>query len=54
MYDCISWRKRMRQEKTAIVNVYKLSEEWENFKVLFFEKENEKWYIIEKAEQLIQ
>lgn len=33
----------MRQEKTAIVNVYELSEEWEDFKVLSFEKENEKW-----------
>ena len=34
-------RKGMRQEKTAIVNVYELSEEWEDFKVLSFEKENE-------------
>ena len=33
----------MRQEKVAIVNVYELSEEWDNFKVLSFEKENEKW-----------
>lgn len=36
-------RKSMRQEKTAIVNIYELSEEWKNFKVLSFEKENEKW-----------
>ena len=36
-------RKGMRQEKNAIVNVYELSEEWDNFKVLSFEKENEKW-----------
>ena len=36
-------RKGMRQEKPAIVNVYELSEEWEDFKVLSFEKENEKW-----------
>ena len=34
-------RKGMRQEKVAIVNVYELSEEWDNFKVLSFEKE--KW-----------
>ena len=34
-------RKGMRQEKAAIVNVYELSEEWDNFKVLSFEKENE-------------
>ena len=27
--------------KVAIVNIYELSEEWENFKVLSFEKENE-------------
>ena len=36
-------RKGMRQEKVAIVNVYELSEEWDDFKVLSFEKENEKW-----------
>ena len=36
-------RKGMRQEKVAIVNVYELSEEWDNFKVLSFGKENEKW-----------
>ena len=36
-------RKGMRQEKAAIVNVYELSEEWEDFDVLSFEKENEKW-----------
>ena len=27
--------------KVAIVNIYELSEEWDNFKVLSFEKENE-------------
>ena len=31
-------RKGMRQEKAAIVNVYELSEEWDNFPVLSFEK----------------
>ena len=36
-------RKGMRQEKAAIVNVYELSEAWDYFKVLSFEKENEKW-----------
>ena len=36
-------RKGMRQEKAAIVNVYELSEEWDDFRVLSFEKENEKW-----------
>lgn len=36
-------RKGMRQEKNAIVNVYELSEVWDDFKVLSFEKENEKW-----------
>ena len=36
-------RKGMRQEMVAIVNVYELSEEWNDFKVLSFEKENEKW-----------
>lgn len=36
-------RKGMRQEKTAIVNVYELSEPWNDLKVLSFEKENEKW-----------
>ncbi len=36
-------RKGMRQEKSAIVNVYELSEEWDDFRVLSFEKENGKW-----------
>lgn len=36
-------RKGMRKEKTAIVNVYELSEEWDRFRVLSFEQENEKW-----------
>ena len=36
-------RKGMRQEKPAIVNVYELSEEWNDYKVLSFKKENEKW-----------
>mgnify|MGYP000790540214 FL=1 len=33
----------MRQEKAAIVNVYELSEKWDGFRVLSFEKENDKW-----------
>jgi hypothetical protein len=33
----------MRQGKTGIVNVYELSENWKNLKVLSFEKENEQW-----------
>lgn len=36
-------RKGMRQEKAAIVNIYELSEHWDEFRVLSFEKENEKW-----------
>ena len=36
-------RKGMRQEKTAIVNIYDFSENWDNLRVLSFEKENEKW-----------
>ena len=36
-------RKGMRQGKPALVNVYELSEDWNDFKVLSFEKENEKW-----------
>jgi len=35
--------KRYATEKNAIVNVYELSEEWSGFRVLSFEKENEKW-----------
>lgn len=31
-------RKGMRQEKTAIVNVYDLSEDWNDFRILSFEK----------------
>ena len=30
-------RKGMRQEKAAIVNVYELAEEWDDFNVLSFE-----------------
>ena len=36
-------RKGMRQEKSGIVNVYDLSEDWSEFRVLSFEKENDKW-----------
>lgn len=36
-------RKGMRQGKQAIVNIYELSEDWSGFRVLSFEKENEKW-----------
>ncbi len=36
-------RKGMRQEKTAIVNVYSMDENWNDLRVLSFEKENEKW-----------
>jgi hypothetical protein len=43
--QAIRWasRKGMRQGKTGIVNVYELSENWKNLKVLSFEKENEQW-----------
>lgn len=33
----------MRQEKTAIVNIYEMEENWNQYHVLSFEKENEKW-----------
>ena len=36
-------RKGMRQGKTAIVNVYDMENNWEKYRVLSFEKENEKW-----------
>ena len=36
-------RKGMRQGKTAIVNVYNMEDNWEKYRVLSFEKENEKW-----------
>ncbi|MBR2408293.1 MAG: DUF3990 domain-containing protein [Lachnospiraceae bacterium] len=36
-------RKAMRKEKKAIVNVYEMNEAWESFRVLSFEKEDEKW-----------
>ncbi len=36
-------RKAMRQEKTAIVNVYEMDDNWDNYKVLSFEAENDKW-----------
>ena len=36
-------RKGMRQGKTAIVNVYEMENDWEKYRVLSFEKENEKW-----------
>ena len=32
-------RKGMRQEKTAIVNIYELSEDWKHFKVYVENKE---------------
>jgi len=36
-------RKAMRQEKAAIVNVYEMEDNWDNYKVLSFEAENDKW-----------
>lgn len=36
-------RKGMRQDKTSIVNIYELNENWEDYKVLSFEEENDKW-----------
>ena len=36
-------RKGMRQEKTPVVNEYELNEQWEGYRVLSFEEENEKW-----------
>ena len=36
-------RKGMRLEKTAIVNVYDLKDNWKDYRVLSFEKENEQW-----------
>lgn len=36
-------RKGMRQDKQGIVNVYELSEDWENVRVLSFENEDENW-----------
>lgn len=38
-----AFRKGLRQEKSAIVNIYELSENLNDFRVLSFEKENEKW-----------
>lgn len=35
--------KRNETRENAIVNVYELSEEWDDYRVLSFEKENEKW-----------
>lgn len=36
-------RKSMRQGKTAIVNVYGMKDNYNDYQVLSFEKENEKW-----------
>lgn len=36
-------RKAMRQGKTAVVNSYELNNNWEDYRVLNFEQENEKW-----------
>ncbi len=37
-------RKAMRQENlSAIINVYELEENWDDFEVLSFEEENEEW-----------
>lgn len=36
-------RKGMRQEKNGIVNIYELSEDWSDLRILSFDKENEKW-----------
>lgn len=36
-------RKGMRLEKSGVVNVYELKDNWKKYKVLSFEKENEQW-----------
>lgn len=36
-------RKGMRQRKTAIVNAYQMEDCWKGYRVLSFEKGNEKW-----------
>lgn len=36
-------RKAMRKNTEAIVNIYELDENWEEFRVLSFEEENDKW-----------
>ena len=36
-------RKGMRQGKGAFVNVYDLDENWNNYRILSFEKEDDKW-----------
>lgn len=36
-------RKAMRKNTEAIVNIYELDENWERFRVLSFEEENDKW-----------
>ncbi len=36
-------RKSMRQGRNAVVNVYELNDNLEKYRVLSFEKENEKW-----------
>lgn len=36
-------RKAMRQEKPAIVNVYEIPDNLEQYRVLSFDEENEKW-----------
>lgn len=36
-------RKGMRNGKTAVVNVYEMQDNWDQYRVLSFEKENEKW-----------
>lgn len=36
-------RKGMRQGKGAFVNVYDLDENWNNYRILSFDKEDDKW-----------
>lgn len=36
-------RKALRKRRTAVINVYELRDHLERYKVLRFEKENEKW-----------
>ena len=36
-------RKGMRQGKKAVVNIYEIEENWKEYRVLSFKRENEKW-----------
>lgn len=48
-----AFRKGLRQEKLSFVNVYELKDNLEKYRVLSFDKENERWLVRVEEERTL-